>query len=125
VLAIVSFSAKQPVDNLTLSNTIRPAVIGLTKTLSLEHGADGIRFNSILPGWTQTERIDHLMQARSEKNNSTIDEESSKITKSIALGRFGTPEEFANTAVFLCSPAGGYINGVAMLVDGGVIIGTF
>jgi len=125
VLAVVSIAAKEPVDNLTLSNTIRPAVIGLTKTLSLEHGADGIRFNSILPGTTDTERIDHLMQARAEKNNTDPASERQKAGKSIPVGRIGTPEEFANAAVFLCSPAAGFINGVALLVDGGAARGTF
>ena len=125
VLAVVSIAAKEPVDNLTLSNTIRPAVVGLTKTLSLEHGQDGIRFNSILPGTTDTERIDHLMKARAEKNNSDPDTERQKAGQAIPVGRIGTPEEFANAAVFLCSPAGGFINGVALLVDGGAARGTF
>jgi 3-oxoacyl-[acyl-carrier protein] reductase len=125
VLAVVSIAAKEPVDNLTLSNTIRPAVVGLTKTLSLEHGADGIRFNSILPGTTDTERIDHLMQARAEKNNTDPATERQKAGKAIPVGRIGTPEEFANAAVFLCSPAAGFINGIALLVDGGAARGTF
>jgi 3-oxoacyl-[acyl-carrier protein] reductase len=125
VLAVVSIAAKEPVDNLTLSNTIRPAVVGLTKTLSLEHGTDGIRFNSILPGTTDTERIDHLMQARAEKNNTDADTERKKAGKAIPVGRIGTPEEFANAAVFLCSPAAGFINGIALPVDGGAARGTF
>lgn len=125
VLAIVSIAAKEPVDNLTLSNTIRPAVVGLTKTLSFEHSKDSIRFNSILPGITDTERIDHLMQARAEKNNSDPAIEREKAGQAIPVGRIGTPEEFANAAVFMCSPAGGFINGVALLVDGGSTKGTF
>lgn len=124
-LAIVSIAAKQPVDNLTLSNTIRPAVVGLTKTLSLELGEQQIRFNSILPGITETERIDHLMQARAEKNNTTPEEERAKSAASIPLKRIGKPEEFANAAVFLCSPAGGFINGIALSVDGGATATTF
>jgi 3-oxoacyl-[acyl-carrier protein] reductase len=124
VLAVVSLAAKQPVDNLTLSNTIRPAVVGLMKTLSLEHGADGIRFNSILPGVTDTERIDTLMAARAEKHNTSPNAEREKAAQSIPLQRLGTTEEFANTAVFLCSPAGGFINGVALPVDGGAIQST-
>lgn len=125
VLAIVSIAAKQPVDNLTLSNTIRPAVVGLMKTLSLEHGADGIRFNSILPGITQTERVDNLMQARADKHNTDPATEREKASGSIPVGRIGDAQEFANAAVFLCSPAAGFINGVALPVDGGAIRTTF
>ncbi len=119
VLAIVSIAAKEPVENLTLSNTIRPAVVGLTKTLSFELGEQGIRFNSILPGITETARVDHLMIARAEKNNTDPDTERSKAAQSIPMKRLGKAEEFANTAVFLCSPAAGFVNGIAMLVDGG------
>lgn len=124
VLAVVSMAAKQPVNNLTLSNTIRPAVVGLTKTLSLELGGDGIRVNSILPGITDTERITHLVAGRAAKNGTTADEERRQLAAEIPLGRIGTPEEFANAAVFLCSPAAGFINGVALPVDGGAIRAT-
>lgn len=119
ILSIVSIAAKQPVANLTLSNTLRPAVVGLTKTLSNELAADRIRVNSILPGITETERIVQLMAGRAEKNGTTPDEERRQTAANIPLGRFGTPEEFANAAVFLCSPAAAFITGVALLVDGG------
>ena len=124
ILAIVSIAAKQPVANLTLSNTLRPAVVGLTKTLSLELAAEGIRANSILPGITDTDRITHLVQARAEKNGTSVEIEYTAMGKEIPLGRMGTPEEFANTAAFMCSPAGGFINGVALLVDGGTSMAT-
>lgn len=125
VLAIVSIAARQPVHNLTLSNTIRPAVVGLMKTLSLEYATEGIRFNSILPGTTDTQRIQHLMEARAAKNNSTPEEEKARAGESIPLGRIGTPEEFANAAVFLCSPAAGFITGIALPVDGGETRSSF
>ncbi|MGJ3240543.1 MAG: SDR family oxidoreductase [Anaerolineae bacterium] len=119
VLAVVSIAAKQPVENLTLSNTIRPAVIGLTKTLSLELGETGIRFNSILPGVTETDRVEQLMQARAKKNKTDPDTERSRAAQSIPIKRLGQASEFANVAVFLCSPAAGFVNGVALSVDGG------
>ena len=124
VLAITSLSVKQPVPNLTLSNAIRPAVVGLMKTLSLEYGALSIRFNSILPGITDTERVDQLMQMRAEKNGTSPEEERQKTSAAIPLQRTGKPEEFANAAVFLCSPAAGFITGVALPVDGGSIRAT-
>lgn len=124
VLAITSLSVKQPVENLTLSNAIRPAVVGLIKTLSLEYGPLGIRFNSILPGITDTERVDQLMRVRAEKADTTPGEEREKAAGTIPLRRIGKPEEFANAAVFLCSPAARFITGVALPVDGGAIRAT-
>ncbi len=124
ILAIVSASAKQPSKNLALTNTIRPAVVGLMKTLSQELAPDGIRANSILPGSINTARTAVVMEARAAKNNSTIGAELAQATADIPLGRFGTAEEFANTAVFICSPAGGFINGAAIPVDGGRIKAT-
>jgi 3-oxoacyl-[acyl-carrier protein] reductase len=124
ILTITSVSVKQPVSNLTLSNAIRPAVIGLTKTLSLELGPERIRVNSILPGTTDTERIAELAEARAHKNGTTASEEREKMALDTPLRRLGKPEEFANTAVFLCSPAAGFITGVALPVDGGTIRAT-
>jgi 3-oxoacyl-[acyl-carrier protein] reductase len=124
VLTVTSYSTKQPIQNLVLSNSIRLAVIGLTKTLSQEFGADGIRVNSILPGWTYTERVGELMAARAARSGRTPDEEAAAITASIPLNRMGRPEEFANVAVFMCSPAASYLNGVMLQVDGGIYKGS-
>ena len=125
VLTITSYTVKQPLPNLVLSNSIRAATVGLTKSLAVELGKENIRFNSILPGWTETERIAELMAFRARNNNTTIEEEISKQTAEIPLGRIGTPQEFANAAVFLVSPAASYIHGVMLAVDGGIIKGTF
>ena len=124
ILTLNSYVAKQPIANLVLSNSIRLAVIGLTKTLSQELGPDNIRVNSILPGWTYTERVDELMAARAAKSGKTPQEEAAAITATIPLGRMGRPEEFANVAVFLCSPAASFVNGVMLQVDGGIYKGT-
>jgi 3-oxoacyl-[acyl-carrier protein] reductase len=125
VLTITSFSVKQPVSNLILSNSIRSATIGLTKTLALEYGSLGIRFNSILPGWTNTERVKQLIQNRAQENKTNQETELHRITNTIALGRLASPEEFANVAVFLVSPAASYLTGVMLSVDGGAVKGTF
>ena len=124
VLTITSMSVKQPIANLLLSNSIRAATIGLTKSLALELGKDGIRFNSILPGWTETERVTELMTARAKANNSSVEEETKKQSEQSPLGRLGQPEEFANAASFLVSPAASYITGVMLNVDGGMYKGT-
>lgn len=124
ILTVTSVSAKQPIENLILSNTVRPAVLGLTKSLSQELGTQAVRVNSILPGTTDTERIQELMRSRSKANSTSIEEEEEKAARSIPLQRIGTPEEFANAAVFLCSPAASFINGVALQVDGGAVKST-
>ena len=124
VLTVTSYSVKQPIPNLVLSNSIRAATVGMTKTLALELGLAGIRFNSILPAWTDTERVIDLMTARSKQNGTTVQEEIAKQSKDSPLGRMGTPEEFANAAVFLVSPAASYITGVMLTVDGGMYKGT-
>jgi 3-oxoacyl-[acyl-carrier protein] reductase len=125
VLTVTSYSVKQPIPNLVLSNSIRAATVGLTKSLALELGKDGIRFNSILPAWTETERINELMGSRAALNHTTIEEEIAKQSKDSPLGRMGRPEEFANAAVFLVSPVASYITGSMLAVDGGMLKGTF
>jgi 3-oxoacyl-[acyl-carrier protein] reductase len=124
VLTITSYSVKQPIPNLVLSNSIRAATVGLTKTLALELGGAGIRFNSILPAWTETERVNELMSFRARQNGTTVDEEITRQSKDSPLGRMGSPQEFANAAVFLVSPAASYITGVMLTVDGGMYKGT-
>ncbi len=125
MLTFTSYTVKQPVPNLVLSNSVRAATVGLTKSLALELGKENIRFNSIMPGWTKTERVVHLLEFRAKNNNSTVEEETAKQTAEIPLGRLGTPQEFANAAVFLVSPAASYIHGVTLAVDGGIVKGSF
>ena len=124
VLTVTSYTVRQPLPNLVLSNSIRLATIGLTKSLALELGKENIRFNSILPAWTQTERVDELMAFRAQNNNTTVEEEIARLTAEIPLGRIGQPQEFANAAVFLVSPAASFIHGTMLAVDGGIIKAT-
>jgi 3-oxoacyl-[acyl-carrier protein] reductase len=123
VLTITSYTIKQPLPNLVLSNSIRLATIGLTKSLALELGNEGIRFNSILPAWTETERVQELMAHRAATNHTTIEEEISKQARESPFGRMARPEELAKPAVFLLSPAASYITGVMLSVDGGMVKG--
>jgi 3-oxoacyl-[acyl-carrier protein] reductase len=124
VLTVTSYSVKQPIPNLVLSNSVRAATVGLTKSLALELGREGIRFNSILPAWTETERVSELMAARAKSNGTTIEEEIARQSKESPLGRMAAPQEFANAAAFLVSPAASYITGVMLTVDGGMYKGT-
>lgn len=121
ILTITSVSVKQPIDNLILSNSVRMGVIGLTKSLATELGPQGIRINSILPGWTMTERVNEIMRGRSERQGISVDEAIAQQAMGSPLKRLGTPEEFANVAVFMCSPAASYVHGAMIPVDGGAI----
>jgi 3-oxoacyl-[acyl-carrier protein] reductase len=123
VLTITSYAVKQPIPNLVLSNVIRSATVSLTKSLALELGSEGIRFNSILPAWTETERVIELMAYRAKVNHTTTESEIAQQCTESPLGRMAKPEEFAKPAVFLLSPAASYITGVMLTVDGGMYKG--
>lgn len=125
VLAITSYAIKQPIPNLVLSNSIRGAAAGLMKSLALELGGEGIRFNAILPAYTETERTVELMAARAQRNGTTLEEETAKQAAESVFGRMARPEEFAYAAVFLASPLASYITGVMLNVDGGMLKGIF
>ena len=124
VVTITSYSVKQPIPNLILSNSVRSATIGLTKSLALELGPDQIRFNSLLPGWTKTERVMELMSFRADQNGTSIEEEINLIVEACPLGRMANPAEIARAAAFLLSPAASYLTGVMLTVDGGMYKGT-
>lgn len=121
IVNIASSSVKSPIENLVLSNTFRTGVMGLTKTLAGELGRDGILVNLLGPGRIQTDRVQQLDQARATKTGLTLEQVRAEAGKSIPLGRYGTPAEFAKLAVFLGSPANSYITGQTLLVDGGMV----
>lgn len=116
IIAVTSMAVKQPVNNLILSNSVRASVAGLIKTLSNELGIYNITVNNAMPGYTETERLKHLI----ESNPSF-----SSAKNEIPLGRFGKPEEFAAAVAFLASERASYITGVSLPVDGGWIRGIF
>jgi 3-oxoacyl-[acyl-carrier protein] reductase len=125
ILTLTSFPVKQPIPNLILSNSVRAATAGLTKSLANELGEYGIRVNSLLPGWTRTDRVNEIMQARTKTKNTSIEQEIAIITKTIPLARMAYPEEIGKAAAFLVSPAASYITGVMLSVDGGINQGLF
>ncbi len=125
ILIDTSFTVKQPLENLILSNSIRAGVVGLAKTLSNEVAPDGITVNCLCPGWIQTERVDQLLNDRAKRGNMSFDDAARTITVTIPMGRIGRPDELAAAAAFLLSERASYITGVALAVDGGIIKGIF
>jgi len=123
ILTITSSSTKQPIAGLILSNVFRPAVAGLTKTLSRELGKDNIRVNSILPGMTATNRSKDLIKRWAIAKGVSVEEELERILLTIPLGRMAKPSEFGKTATFLVSSAASHIHGVMLQVDGGAYAG--
>ena len=119
IINIISTSVKMPIMELGVSNTIRGAVASWAKTLSMELGSLGITVNNILPGYTQTSRLDSLIKNKSEKNSKTREEVQKEMEEDIPARRFAEPNETAEAVAFLASDAASYINGVSLPVDGG------
>jgi 3-oxoacyl-[acyl-carrier protein] reductase len=121
ILNIQSTSVKAPIPNLILSNTIRPGVVGLAKTLSRELAEDNILVNTVAPGRIYTDRLrSGILERAKEKGISEVDEAAS-AAKDIPLKRFGSAEEFADMVVFLASARASYITGSTIAVDGGML----
>jgi len=118
-LTITSYSVKQPVEGLLLSNSLRAGVVGLIRTLANEYARHGIAVNNICPGYTRTDRLDDLAGMMAARAGTTADEVFAGWKKTIPAGRLGKPEEFASVAAFLVSEQSSYVNGVSLAVDGG------
>lgn len=125
ILCVTSIAAKRPVDNLLLSSTLRPAVAGFAHSLAREVARDGVTVNTILPGYTRTQRVEELDRAEAREEGVSAAVVRARIEDEIPMGRLGEPEEFAALAAFLVSERAGYITGAAFAVDGGWLRSTF
>jgi 3-oxoacyl-[acyl-carrier protein] reductase len=121
ILNVTSIAAKQPVDNLMLSNSLRAAVIGFARTLANEVAGFGVTVNNLIPGFTRTERMVELSDVTAKKEGITPEQALARYTASVPMGRMGEPAEFAALAAFLASERASYITGQSMAVDGGWI----
>lgn len=119
IINVISTSVKQPLIGLGVSNTIRGAVASWAKTLANELGQFNITVNNVLPGATNTLRLDAIIKNKAAKKGLTVDEMAAEEKSIIPMQRFGEPEEFADAVGFLASPAAGYITGINLPVDGG------
>lgn len=123
ILAITSIAVKQPVEGLILSNSLRAAVTGFARTLANEVAAAGITVNTLLPGYTRTERVEQLNAATAARRGVPVESIREGIEQQIPMRRLGEPRELAALAAFLASERAGYITGQSIAIDGGWIKG--
>jgi 3-oxoacyl-[acyl-carrier protein] reductase len=121
ILNVASIAAKQPVDSLMLSNSLRAAVLAFARTLANEVAADGITVNNLLPGYTRTERVIELSDHLASTEQISVESVYARWENQIPMGRLGEPREFAALATFLASDRASYITGQSIAVDGGWI----
>jgi 3-oxoacyl-[acyl-carrier protein] reductase len=119
IVNVISTSVKQPLPNLGVSNTIRGAVASWSKTLANELGQHGITVNNVLPGATNTIRLQGIAEAKSEKTGESVKDIFEEMAEESPMKRIAQPEEIAAAIAFLVSPEASYINGVNLPVDGG------
>jgi 3-oxoacyl-[acyl-carrier protein] reductase len=119
ILFLESASVKQPIENLVLSNSLRMAVVGMAKTLSREIAHTGVTVNVIAPGSHDTAALVRLYKKKSEQSGLSMEEVKQKAVDTIPVKNLGVPEDFAQLAVWLLSPASRFVTGQVYLVDGG------
>jgi 3-oxoacyl-[acyl-carrier protein] reductase len=125
IVNITSISARQPINDLVISSTARPGILGLSKVLANQYAREGILVNSVTPGYILTDRQRELGDARAASRGVPFDEYMRDLVRDVPAGRLGRPEELADVIAFLCSERAGYVTGTAIAVDGGMTKGLF
>ncbi|MBB4065680.1 SDR family oxidoreductase [Gellertiella hungarica] len=119
ILTVASSGIIEPIPGLALSNTLRPALSGWSKTLASEVAAEGVTVNMLLPGSILTARLDDLDRRAAERSGRSLEAVRAESEAAIPAGRYGTTEEFGATAAFLLSERASYITGSMIRCDGG------
>jgi len=119
IVAITSIAAKQPVENLILSNTARAGVLGFMKSLSQQVASEGITVNTVCPGYHLTERLKNLSSQIAQKEGVSVEEVYARWAASTPMKRIGDPAEFAAVVAFACSERASYLTGSVIQIDGG------
>ena len=119
IINVISTSVKEPIPGLGVSNTIRNAVANWAKTLAGELAEFGITVNNVLPGFTDTARLDQIIKIKAERAGTTEAEMEAIMKGYVPAKRFAKPEETADAITFLASACASYINGINLPVDGG------
>ena len=121
VVTIVSSGVEQPIPGLGISNAIRAAVVGWSKTLAGEVASDGVTVNVVVPGRIQTDRVDELDQRAADRSGTSREAVATASAATIPVGRYGNVSEFANVVAFLCGAPASYMTGGKIRVDGGLV----
>lgn len=121
IITSTSSGVVAPIPNLGISNALRLALVGWSKTLAREVGRDGITANIVLPGRIATGRIVFLDEQKAKREGRPVAEVTAESTGSIPVGRYGDPQEYGDTVAFLASPRASYITGSVIRIDGGLI----
>lgn len=119
IVNVISVTARVPLENLGVSNTLRGAMLNWSKTLSKELAPFNITTNNVLPGYTYTERLQEVIRGAVKVLGITQAEQEQKLLSQIPLKRFGKPEEIGQVVEFLLSEKASYVNGASIPVDGG------
>lgn len=121
IITSTSSGVVAPIANLGISNSLRLALVGWSKTLAREIGKDGITANIVLPGRIATGRIVFLDEQKAKRENRPVEDVTAESTGAIPVGRYGHPDEYGDMVTFLASPRASYITGSVIRIDGGLI----
>jgi 3-oxoacyl-[acyl-carrier protein] reductase len=124
IINLASYSVKQPIADILLSNSLRLGVVGWSKSIATPLAAENILINTIATGWARSERVTQMLANRAASNGKTVGEAEAAITSQIPLGRMARVEEIGDVVAFLASERASYITGTVLPVDGGIIQGA-
>jgi 3-oxoacyl-[acyl-carrier protein] reductase len=119
VVMLTSSVVVDPMRNFSLSNALRKSLLGLAESLAEEYAVHGVTANLVCPGLTQTGRMESLIRSVSARTGKSEDIVLQGMLAPIAVKRMAQPQEISAAVAFLCTEAAGFIQGQALLVDGG------